>query len=85
MGIIKSSIREVLNEFEWGKKEYPTIFPFNNDMIKQKCVQYQLSAEEITKLYDYFCVTDTNNIGYVFFKDLCTFIEVIEDSITIPY
>jgi Ca2+-binding EF-hand superfamily protein len=85
MGMIKSRVKEIKDEYEWGKHQYPTLFPFNNELIKSCCIHYQLSAEEITKLYQYFCMADTNNIGYVFFNDLCSFIEEVEDSMAIPY
>ena len=85
MGIIKSSLQKPNDEFKCGKEQYPTLFPFNNALIEEYCQNYQLSAREITRLYEYFCETDSNNIGYIFFNDLCYFIEETEDSMMIPY
>lgn len=85
MGIITSTDLLPEEEFLEGKDKHTKIFPFNNKLIEDYCMQYQLSARDISNLYALFCDMDSSNQGYINLRDILRILQETRNSIVYPY
>lgn len=72
-------------EIEVGDKEYPSIFPFNNEQVKSFCLNYQLNAREVFDLHDIFCSIDVDLKGFITIEGFLKLLRENEYSIVYPY
>ena len=72
-------------EIELGEKDYPSIFPFNNEQVTTYCLNYQLHAREVHDLHAIFCSIDVDLKGFITLEGFLQLLKETEASIVYPY
>ena len=85
MGIITSTELLPAEEIKHGIDLYPNIFPFNNSLVQEYCMTYQLNAKDINDLYSTFSNMDSSNYGYISIDDLLCSLRETRNSIIFPF